>query len=679
MTDDGVVAELRDELERLRLRMNDLEETLARESEVGAVLADLSRKLLSAASIEDISYEILEHAKRLTGSRFGYAGFIDPHTGHLVSPTMTGDIGEAGQAENKSVLFTESSGLWEWALENRTSVMTNDPTGDPGSSGMPEGRLPIRRFLCVPAMSGDILVGQIVLADADRDYTDRDVARAELLADYYALAIQRERAEEALRQSEEKYRLIYDFTGEAIYTYDTGFILIGVNKKACEFIGYSDEELLGRNILELGILHPDDYERTLQDIQRLFQGEVVNDELRFIRRDGGVAIGDVTGAPLYSREGEIIAFTNVARDITERKQAEKKLNDQLNFIQDLIETIPSPIYYKDRSGRYLGCNKAFEEYAGFDRDEIIGKAVLEVAPADLAAVYQQMDNALLSEPGAQVYEGLHRHTDGTLRNVVFNKAVFYDAEGSVAGIVGVILDITERKRAVEVLQRINEELDAYAYVVSHDLRGPIAVITTAAAALQEQADKVGGDKAGQIQQLAGLISKNADGARELAENLLSLARVGQTPIKTSPVDVSEVVEQVLRERAAPIAEKGVKVKTDDYLGRIIADPTHIYQLFSNLIGNAVNYIDNPLSEVTINYRVEEDGWHHYWVRDNGPGIPPGDVERIFRPMFKGKTGGTGIGLAIVKKIVEVYGGGIEAYNDGGACFEFFLSDARERD
>ena len=245
MADEMGEGELRSEVERLRARVAVLQESLVLESEVNEALTELARNLLSAVSIEDISYEVLEQAKRLTASRFGYVGYMDPETGYLVSPTMTRDIWDACQVKDKSIIFKEFTGLWGWVLDNRATLMTNEPGSDPRSSGVPEGHIPIRRFLSAPALSGGELVGQIALANAERDYTERDVRLVEILADIYAIAIRHERSDEALRRSEEKYRLIYDYTGESIYTYDTSFNLIGVNKTACEFIGYSEEELLG--------------------------------------------------------------------------------------------------------------------------------------------------------------------------------------------------------------------------------------------------------------------------------------------------------------------------------------------------------------------------------------------------------------------------------------------------
>lgn len=543
-----------DGLARLRRHVAELEEELAWEKSVSASLAILARRLLSPASIEEISRLILDYARRLTDSRSGCVGYVDPETGRLVCPAFTGEVWDGCREEGGSVVFEESRGLLGWVLENREPVLANRSKEDPSNAGTPWGPVEAERFISVPALGGEELVGLISLADSSRDYTQRDLSMLQYLADFYALAVQRERAQRALLDSEERYRRIYDYTGEAIYTYDTSLKLIGVNRKACELIGYDEEELLGTNIMELNILHPDDFERTYRDIQRLFGGEVVRDELRFIKRDGTVVLGDVTGAPLYGRNGEIIAFTNVARDITESKRAE------------------------------------------------------------------------------------------------------------------------------EELKRTNRELDAYAYVVSHDLRGPLSAIISAAGMLEELAARVSeGEGGSQLRRLARVIAGSADNAEELILNLLSLAKAGQAPRETARLEVSEVVRKVVGDRAQAIQEGGVEMRVDEEMGELHADPTHIYQLFGNLIDNAIEYNDNPEPVVSVSYLGTEEGVHRYVVSDNGPGIPEEDLERIFEPLFRGKGGGTGIGLATVKKIVDIYGGGIRAYNQGGACFEFTLRDWKSDD
>jgi PAS domain S-box-containing protein len=178
----------------------EMEEALRREVEVNGALAELASALLSPASIVDISDLVLEHAKRLTGSQFGFVGHIDPVTGYLVSPTMTTDIWEVCQVEGKDNVFEKFGGLWGWVLQRRESLLTNAPGHDPRSSGTPAGHIPINCFLSAPALIGDKLVGLVALANADHDYSERDLTLVERLAALYAIALQRHRAEEALRQ-----------------------------------------------------------------------------------------------------------------------------------------------------------------------------------------------------------------------------------------------------------------------------------------------------------------------------------------------------------------------------------------------------------------------------------------------------------------------------------------------
>ena len=143
------------------------------------------------------------------------------------------------------------------------------------------------------------------------------------------------------------------------------------------------------------------------------------------------------------------------------QQATRDLRTQLSFTQQLIEAIPNPVFFKDNAGRYLGCNRAFEDYIGVQRDNLIGRTIFDIAPADMAERSQLFDKALLDQPGTQVYESaIADARDGTRRDVLFNKATFFDPAGAVAGLVGVIVDITQRKQLEAATRSSAERLRA---------------------------------------------------------------------------------------------------------------------------------------------------------------------------------------------------------------------------
>jgi signal transduction histidine kinase len=188
-----------DEMSREIKERKRIEEALSWEADVNNALSELSRTLISASSIEDISTQVLETSKKLTASALGYAGYIDPETGYLISPTMTRDIWEICQVKEKNIIFKTYHGLWGWVLKNRKSLLTNSPSKDPRSAGIPEGHMPIHRFLSAPATLGNDAVGQISLANPIRDYRRRDLTLIKRIAAIYAIAIDRKRAEDALQ------------------------------------------------------------------------------------------------------------------------------------------------------------------------------------------------------------------------------------------------------------------------------------------------------------------------------------------------------------------------------------------------------------------------------------------------------------------------------------------------
>jgi PAS domain S-box-containing protein len=176
---------VRDITERKRI-----EEALSWEADVNNTLSELSRTLISPSSIEDISSQVLEASKKLTASALGYAGYIDPETGYLICPTMTRDIWESCQVKEKNIIFKTFHGLWGWVLDNRKPILTNSPSKDSRSAGIPEGHMPIRRFLSSPATYGNDVVGQISLANPIRG-----------IANIYAMVIHRKRAEDDLQRA----------------------------------------------------------------------------------------------------------------------------------------------------------------------------------------------------------------------------------------------------------------------------------------------------------------------------------------------------------------------------------------------------------------------------------------------------------------------------------------------
>jgi len=237
-------------------------------------------------------------------------------------------------------------------------------------------------------------------------------------------------------------------------------------------------------------------------------------------------------------------------------------------------------------------------------------------------------------------------------------------------------ELAIREKREKELEVANAELKGFAHTVSHDLQGPISVINLGLARLRDELRESYTDwSTEKLDSLIEPLQSKISTCASLVESLLELAESGPIPQEVSVVEVVDIVQKYIESNAAVIKERGIKVEVDHELGRIVANPTHVYQLFSNLIGNAV--IHNKASEPRLEVRHLDDspeGVHRYLVRDNGSGIPENYLEKLFTPFFRDEGGGTVIGLAIVDKILKAYGGEIKAYNDRGACFEFTIKD-----
>ncbi|MFH1150960.1 MAG: ATP-binding protein [Actinomycetota bacterium] len=338
-----------------------------------------------------------------------------------------------------------------------------------------------------------------------------------------------------------------------------------------------------------------------------------------------------------------------------RREAE----DTSRVLSHALMSASDSVFITDLEGRVTFLNSAAAETYGYAPEELLGRDIEEIGD--------------IGEVGGEG-EYYHSRKGGDEFPVLLSRSLVEDETGRSVAYVVLVRDITERKRAEQELRRINEELEGYAHTVSHDLKGPLASTSVAASVLTKLIDGSSLAESEEVRQSLAVLDSNVWKSAALIDDLLALAEAGQTPESVEDVEVGVIVDRVFQENAAAIDETGIELAIEGSLGSVRGSPAHMYQLFSNLIGNCVKHCDADRCRITV-ARLEGLGdSHHFLVRDNGSGFPPQSIGRIFAPFFKGPRGGTGIGLATVDKIVKLYGGAIRAYNDHGACFDITIRD-----
>jgi PAS domain S-box-containing protein len=271
------------------------------------------------------------------------------------------------------------------------------------------------------------------------------------------------RSKEIFRQSEESKRLLLHAVGDGIFGVDTTGQVTFINPAALRMLGFAEEEMLHQNVHSLiHHSHNDGSDYPIEDCP-MFAAcnhagySHVPDEVLW-RKDGSSFPVDYSSMPI-TKDGKVMGVVVSFKDITERKQAEEALRNSETTLSLLLETIPIPVFYKDENGRYLGFNNAYEVFFGKSKEQLIGKSVFDISPPELAKVYHAKDAELFKKPGVQVYDSQVLDANGVLHNVIFHKASLTDAQGSVTGLIGAVLDITEQKRAEEEIQQYSTELE----------------------------------------------------------------------------------------------------------------------------------------------------------------------------------------------------------------------------
>ena len=246
---------------------------------------------------------------------------------------------------------------------------------------------------------------------------------------------------------------------DAILVVDAQAKIISYNRRFVDLWGLTQEMVAARvdePVLRSVAAQVQDQETFLARIKDLYEHRIAKSHEEIGLKDGRTI--DRYSAPVVGTDGRYYGRIWFFRDITERRQAELALRTSEYFLDTLLNAIPVPVFYKDVEGRYLGFNKAYETFFGATRDQLIGKSVFDISPPELAKIYHAKDAELYESRGIQEYESRVKDAHGSYHDVIFNKAVFQDSQGVVSGLIGAILDITERKLAEAEIQKLQEQL-----------------------------------------------------------------------------------------------------------------------------------------------------------------------------------------------------------------------------
>lgn len=454
--------------------------------------------------------------------------------------------------------------------------------------------------------------------------------------------------------------------------------ILMANPTLVQMLGYSSfEELTQRNLNQEGF--EAQYPRAVfqQRIER--EGKVFGLELAWGRRDGTTIFIRESARAVRDTSGKTLYYEGTVEDITARKRAEEALRQSEEKYRAYVENAPVGIFITNAEGRYVEVNEAACQMTGYSRDELLRMTIPDLAPPESPPeTFESF--ATLQETGRVEAEIIIRKQDGSDIHASL-KAVALASDRYM----GFCSDITERKQAEEALRRlnaqleqrvtertaqleaINSELKDFAYIASHDLKAPLRGVSHLTTWILQDYAEVLDD---QGQELLHLLSSRVQRMARLIEGILEYSRIGRLQGEKQWLNLQTLVHDIIDSLAPPTH---IQVSVETPLPNVWGNSTRIMQVFQNLISNAIEYHDKAQGSVTVRCDDAGEQWQ-FSVADNGPGIAQHDYDRIFKIFQTGhrrdEIESTGIGLTVVKKIVELYGGAIWVQSEVGVGSTF---------
>ncbi|RYY96381.1 MAG: PAS domain-containing sensor histidine kinase [Chitinophagaceae bacterium] len=513
----------------------------------------------------------------------------------------------------------------------------------------------------------------------------------------------RKEKEIELRKSEERYRLMVEGVHEyGIFLLDTTGHILTWNDGAARIKGYSPSEIIGKHFSTFYTAEDLKTEKPARELVIAADTGKYEEEGWRVRKNGSVFWANIVITALRNDQNQLVGFSKVTRDLTDRRFNEETLRQSEERYRSLVEqVIDYGIFLMDEKGRIASWNEGARRITGYTSGEIIGKYFSIFYPEeDLLNGKPAHELKVARAEGKYEEEGWRIRKDGTRFWASVLITAVFNSESALIGFSKVTRDLTERKESERALRdsferyrhlaeelkvtnkelmEANGELEQFTSIVSHDLQEPIRSIKSFLQLIEMRlSDGATADLGTYIRKSIGA----ADRMRELILNLLHYAQLGKSELVPEPVDVNELINESLQSLKNVIERSKAQIIIENEVDSVAGDRVQLGQLIQNLLSNALKFTECGFPQIRIRIRREK-GQVHFSVADNGIGISEGDLAKVFEIFRRLNTSkpypGTGIGLAICKKIVDRHGGRIwpESEPGSGTTFHFTLNDDKQ--